>query len=468
MENLHIQCISYGLILSILNFAYDLVSNILNLKGLILLARKFESIPEKIVRLYKSGYSIERIASEMGMPKDNVPKILERHMPDYQDFVQPDAPAQEEPSAPAAKKSIFNTSVSDLFKKKSKPAKVVDEVKEPEPKPVKTSINLTMSENGFVDGTVRGIASMLQNGKDVSTIADFFSRDEDDIIAVRERMDEHFKRVNSSQSMAQDSIDMAEPSEDKNSGIYASRGNMMYASGLEDMGSISASAVNDFSMQSYDAPHKTAMVSNEPEVMDEMPSIDPESLDKLEQKLEEFDKQTENKPVQSDEIPEVETADAYAQENSDDTDSSEDENNELEVLDEAETQSDSNENDDNMSENLDESDNIDINAEKEDDSMTPMEKMKKFAEEQIAINNKKIDELKERRAKAEENTANADSKLDELLNEIEELQKKVTDLKNQSESLAEEKSQAKSVIEEIDAQIAEIEKENEEFKSYFK
>ena len=401
----------------------------------------------------------------MGMPKDNVPKILERHMPDYKDFVQSDAPAQEESSAPAAKKSIFNTSVSDLFKKKSKPAKVVDEVKEPEPKPVKTSINLTMSENGFVDGTVRGIASMLQNGKDVSTIADFFSRDEDDIIAVRERMDEHFKRVNSSQSMAQDSIDMAEPSEDKNSGIYASRGNMMYASGLEDMGSISASAV---SMPSYDASHNTASVSNEPEVMDEMPSIDPSSLDKLDQRLEEIEKQTENKPVQSDEIPEVETADVYAQENLDDTDSSEDENNESEAQYEAESQIDLNENDDNMSENLDESDNIDINAEKEDDSMTPMEKMKKFAEEQIAINNKKIDELKEKRAKAEENTANADSKLDELLNEIEELQKKVTDLKNQSESLAEEKSQAKSVIEEIDAQIAEIEKENEEFKSYFK
>ena len=47
------------------------------MKGLIALAKKNESISDKIVRLYKEGYSIPEIAKEMEMPKDNVPRILE-------------------------------------------------------------------------------------------------------------------------------------------------------------------------------------------------------------------------------------------------------------------------------------------------------------------------------------------------------------------------------------------------------
>ena len=44
------------------------------MKGLIALAKKNESISDKIVRLYKEGYSIPEIAKEMEMPKDNVMK----------------------------------------------------------------------------------------------------------------------------------------------------------------------------------------------------------------------------------------------------------------------------------------------------------------------------------------------------------------------------------------------------------
>ena len=39
------------------------------MKGLIALAKKNESISDKIVRLYKEGYSIPEIAKEMEMPK---------------------------------------------------------------------------------------------------------------------------------------------------------------------------------------------------------------------------------------------------------------------------------------------------------------------------------------------------------------------------------------------------------------
>ena len=408
------------------------------------MARKFESIPETITRLYKNGYSIERIAKEVGMPKDNVPKILERHMPDYQNYVQPSTPVTNDSSN--SKKSFFNNSVGDLFKKKPKAVTEVKETAPVEPKstpasdPVKSSINLTMSENGFVDGTVRGIASMLQNGKDVSTIADFFSRDEDDIIAVRERMDEHFKRVNSSSDA---NTDVEEP-EDNNSALYSARGNMMYASGLEDMGSVSpsASSNSDFSMPSL----KPVSHSSEPEILEEMPSIDKESLAQLDQQIEEFNKQVKNTTVMTDDIPAVETPEIFPPINT----PAEEKTVEEKITD-ADTET-----------------KINDNAEKkeEDSSMTPMEKMRKFAEEQIELNNKKIEELKEKRAEAENSSLEADNKLDVLLNEIEELQKKVAELKNQSETLAEEKSKAKSVLDEIDVQIAEIEKENEEFMSY--
>lgn len=53
------------------------------------MAKKNESISDKIVRLYKEGYSIPEIAKEMEMPKDNVPRILEKHFPDYASFEQP-------------------------------------------------------------------------------------------------------------------------------------------------------------------------------------------------------------------------------------------------------------------------------------------------------------------------------------------------------------------------------------------
>ena len=88
------------------------------MKGLIALAKKNESISDKIVRLYKEGYSIPEIAKEMEMPKDNVPRILEKHFPDYASFEQPVREGADENGN--GKKSVFNMSVSELFGKKNK------------------------------------------------------------------------------------------------------------------------------------------------------------------------------------------------------------------------------------------------------------------------------------------------------------------------------------------------------------
>lgn len=88
------------------------------MKGLIALAKKNESISDKIVRLYKEGYSIPEIAKEMEMPKDNVPRILEKHFPDYASFEQPVREGADENGN--GKKSVFNMSVSELSERRTK------------------------------------------------------------------------------------------------------------------------------------------------------------------------------------------------------------------------------------------------------------------------------------------------------------------------------------------------------------
>ena len=156
------------------------------MKGLIALAKKNESISDKIVRLYKEGYSIPEIAKEMEMPKDNVPRILEKHFPDYASFEQPVREGADENGN--GKKSVFNMSVSELFGKKNKKQENVE--------PARVTVNLAMDDDGFVDHSVAAIASMLQKGRSVNDIAGFFNKDPEDIKAVQGCMDEHFKRMN--------------------------------------------------------------------------------------------------------------------------------------------------------------------------------------------------------------------------------------------------------------------------------
>ena len=72
-------------------------------KGMVLLARKNESTSEKIVRLYKEGCSVDEIARVMEIPKGNIPNILEKHFPDYQNYVQPEKRHDIELEKPAKK-----------------------------------------------------------------------------------------------------------------------------------------------------------------------------------------------------------------------------------------------------------------------------------------------------------------------------------------------------------------------------
>lgn len=392
-------------------------------KGLIQLARKSETITEQILRMYKEGSSIEAIAKELGMPKDNVPKIIEKYMPDYESYTPPKG--EKNSSEEKHKKTGFlNMPVGELFKKKNKNAEqeTAEKVQEEPAKPAKSNINLTMNENGFVDGTVRGIASMLQNGKDVSTIADFFNRDEDDIIAVRACMNEHFERANSHNTTEKAEQGTSDSSQSKGvSGSYAG------FTGLENIDSVNdtVDSTSGYNPPKYEAPD----ISND-DTSDEMPSIDTASMEELDKQLEALNKIQEEKAVENtEEIPSVETADMHM---------------------------------DTIINNTDTSNN------EEDDSMTPMEKMKQFAQEQIDINNKKIDELKSKKSDVDNVTYEIDRKLETAAQQLKELEAKVLEMSKLTETLKEQKAKAGSAKGDIDAQIAEIEKENEEFKSYFK
>jgi hypothetical protein len=91
--------------------------------------------------------------------------------------------------------------------------------------------------------------------------------------------------------------------------------------------------------------------------------------------------------------------------------------------------------------------------------MSAMEKMKKFAEEQIALNNQKIAELQEKKVGAENNAFDCNTK-------VEAMQKQIEDLKAQLEILVAEKNKAGEVVSGINEEIESIKKENSDYQSY--
>lgn len=405
------------------------------------MARKTESISDKIVRLYKEGYYVEEIAKMMEMPKDNVPKILEKHMPDYESFVQPERDHEAE-SEKSSKKSVLSTPVSALFKRKSK------KNDEEEPDLNKVSVNLTMNENGFIDRTVASIASMLQKGKTPAEMAEFFSKDISDIKAIENVMGEHFARLE--QNQEEETVEAAPAVEEPAKPAYA-RPNV-FTSGLETGTAPTAKPVYSKRdepapiSQSYGlAPEPTPVAEPEPaaepvsapvveevyhepvyvepasyvepefskpaeDEIPEMPSIDPVSLDEL-------DKELSKAPEPTPEIPAI---------------GEDDVNN----------------------------DTLTNNFAKEDESgMSPMEKMKKFAEEQIALNNRKIEELQSKKIDAENAAFDSNTKVTNVQKQIEELQLQLA-------SLESEKAQAAEIVTSINEEIETIQKENAEFGSY--
>ena len=106
-----------------------------------------------------------------------------------------------------------------------------------------------------------------------------------------------------------------------------------------------------------------------------------------------------------------------------------------------------------------EAENTNNNEEGENMGMSPMEKMRMFAQEQIELNNKKIDELKASIAETEAKSLDLGKQASDIYEEIVKLQDK-------AKALNAEKEQVDIQISQVNAEIEGIRKENNEFKSY--
>ena len=378
------------------------------------MAKKNESISDKIVRLYKEGYSIPEIAKEMEMPKDNVPRILEKHFPDYASFEQPVREGADENGN--GKKSVFNMSVSELFGKKNKKQENVE--------PARVTVNLAMDDDGFVDHSVAAIASMLQKGRSVNDIAGFFNKDPEDIKAVQGCMDEHFKRMNTykgpkvepaSEPKEEPAQNITDPLAASLASGIAKRKSNMYATGIETPAKAEPASApvppedNSVHLVTPEALKEAEEVPTMDEV--EMPSIEPISLDDT---MVVSPAPESTMPSIEDEIAEKKAAEA---------------------------------------------ENTNNNEEGENMGMSPMEKMRMFAQEQIELNNKKIDELKASIAETEAKSLDLGKQASDIYEEIVKLQDK-------AKALNAEKEQVDIQISQVNAEIEGIRKENNEFKSY--
>lgn len=445
--------------------------------------KKEESTNEKIVRLYKEGHSADFISRTMAIPKGNIIGILEKYFPDYQTYVQPkvDEPAESEEKE-KGKKLSFNMNVGDMFKRGKK-----DKAEEPVD-PDKVSINLDMDENGFVDRTVAGIAQMLKKGRSVADVAEFFNREKSEIKAVEEVMAEHFKRQETPAAPRAEQEKTEEPAaEEKHSFTRTS----VLATGLEsekekpakpkytpptytkrdDPKPVSASyglasdtPADSVSLLDREEPTKTIDLLHQPEPTKNIDLLhQPEPTKNIDLVAESAAGKNENevklvpdstdtaaKPKKSvslmDDIPEMPSIDPIS----------------LDDLDRELSKTASNPAKDipkmpdigynNTSASAD-------NLKEENSGMSPMEKMKQFAQEQIALNNQKIEELKNKKVDAENNAFDCNTK-------VEAMKKQIEDMQAQLLVLIDEKNKAGEIVSGINEEIESINQENVEFGAY--
>lgn len=417
---------------------------------MVLLARKNESTSEKIVRLYKEGCSIDEIARVMEIPKGNIPNILEKHFPDYQNYVQPEKSHSFEPEKNSKKGGI-----GGFFGRGKKEEPV---------EPAGSMLNLDMDDEGFIDRSVAGIASMIKKGRSSKDICAFLNCTPADVTAVSLVMDEHFRRKDAAEAAKKDSFrtgpDYDGPKVKESTDLLT---------GTSAASSIPVS-VADLE-QEYVPPVYDPVPDNP--TMDELivPNLDelvfesdiPKTPTTANETEEEVEKSLEERAPENFEIPSAapimpaideisvpetaETAEAAAKE----TATEQNEETPAFTSSFAPT-ADAAEND--------EEDTTDYNIE-EDDSMTPMEKMRKFAELQIKDNEDKIAEL-------EKKAADAKASVDSVASKVGEIEAQIAKLREEADKIAADKVKAEAEAADLESQIAALQKENDEFKSYIK
>lgn len=494
------------------------------------MARKTESTSEQIVRLYKEGNSFDEIAKSIGMPVSNVPKILEKHMPNYKDYT-PSKAAEEESKKNKGglgflKKKQKNNGVSAAAKET---APVTKESKSKSKANDRPTVNLKMDEKGFIDKQATGIAGMLKSGRDVAAIVEFLNCSESDVEAVRECMNEHFKRVNDVEKVTQ-----VEPKNVELKNLYSTNGlekispEVKKDDASDEMPSLDLTSLDLDALGGKPVEYKDSDDDDTPlsETLSSMLSLENNKpADSNENMPNIFDRLSATAETEKDTA--VETAAEITEEKAAETESS---TNSMDIFDDlmldsstypaedtvedepeataeeqqaeevsieepeieeptiVETSAESHVSD--ILSSLDDSEELDFSKfeSEENSDMTPMEKMKKFAEAQIEINNSKISEIDGKKALAVSDKQRLEDEKAEIIDKNSELADKILKLKNQMEeikaeieTLTEKKSgddskvseidnkiaDQQKVIDDFDAAIAELVKSNDEFKGFF-
>ena len=478
------------------------------MEGLIVLAKKQESTNEKIVRLYKEGYSFDEISRTMEIPKGNVIGIVEKYFPDYQTYVQPqiDHSAIEAKNEKGSKSKFPGVS---FLKRGGKDKEEHAEI----------TVNLEMGEDGFLDRTSIGIAKMLKNGRSDGDTAEFFNKTKADIQAVREVMDEHFRRVEANKKPEPAKASSSDDNKFSN-----------FATGLEDEAPkpsrpkytpptyskrddpkpVSASYGLADNKPAFEAPVEeekpvepevTEAAAENTEVIDEAellrkaveeanlpPIIEREEEEHKVSLLSDDNESGASAPASEhkvslldDDVPAPAAEEAVTEltdmsdEDSDTSDVSEtDEMPEIDEIPEIpsiepvsgealekelvkapEPVEDIPEI---GYENTIEENNSE-NKKEVYPGMSALEKMKQFAQEQIALNNKKIEELKSKKTDAENDAFDCNTKVEAMKKEIEDMQAKLL-------ILIDEKDKAGKVVSDINDEIDAINKENADYGTY--
>lgn len=495
------------------------LSAVICMEGMIVLAKKKEeSTNEKIVRLYKEGYSFDEISRNMEIPKGNIIGIVEKYFPDYQTYVQPqiDHSALEEKD-----KGSKGKFPPVAFLKRNK-----------EDNTAQVTINLEMNEEGLVDKNAQQIAKMLEKGRSVAEVAEFFNREKVDVQAVKDVMEEHFKRVEAQKKPA--------PKKESEDNKFSK-----FATGLESEDAPAPKPTRPYTPPTYSkrddpkpvsasyglASHDEAKEEEKPaetpapaeetkpaaapapaetEEMDEAailaklvadlpPVIENDNKKKEEHKvslLPDSDKTEDNKPAEENKVsllndepkpePEKKAEERKPEEKSKPKAKDEKKTeSKPEVKEEPKVEAEPEEEIPDMPsielvspEKLEEEltkapdpvENIpEIGYEEETEKteelkevypgMSALEKMKQFAQEQIALNNKKIDELKAKKTDAENEAFDCNTKVESMKKEIEEMQAKLL-------VLIDEKDKAGKVVSDINEEIEAINKENADYGTY--
>ena len=419
------------------------------------MARKNESTSEKIVRLYKEGYSPDEISRLMEIPKGNIPNILEKHFPDYQSYVQPERKHDIELDKNAKKSGI-----GGFFGrgKKEEPADASSSM-----------LNLDMDDEGFIDRSVAGIASMIKKGRSSKDICAFLNCTPADVEAVRLVMDEHFKRKEAAEAAKKDAFKTGPDYE----GPKVKESTDLLKGSPVETASVQTPPPAPLPEQQEYVPPVYDPVPENP-TMDELtvPNIDeitfesdiPKTPTTANETEEEVEKSIEERAAENYEIPSAAPI-TFAQEEE-----------KKEEAQQAEPAKEEEKADVTAQEAVkpafvpsfaakaddkaDEEDTTDYNIE-EDDSMTPMEKMKKFAELQIKDNEEKIAELEKKAVTAKASAASVATKVGEI-------EAQIAKLRAEADKIVADKVKAEAEAADIDSQIAALKKENDEFMSYIK